>query len=56
MCREYGKIDQNFSCNLLTNMDQYAAIYVQIVPIDITPIYMLCSITYVYLSIYNYSI
>jgi len=25
MCREFGKIDQNFSIKLLTNMDQYAA-------------------------------
>ena len=31
MCREFGKIDQNFCIKLLTNMDQYAAIYVRIV-------------------------
>ena len=39
MCREFGKIDQNFSIKLLTNMDQYAAIYEEICPncpIDIT--------------------
>ena len=52
MCREYGKIDQNSSWNLLTNMDRYAANfgywhYVK---------YMGCSITYVSLYRYNYSI
>ena len=47
MCREFGKIDQNFSIKLLTNMDQYAAIYVQIVLLTLRP-----SICYAQLHMY----
>ena len=49
MCREYGKIDQNSSWILLTNMDQYAAIYVQIVLLTLRP-----SVCYAQLHMYVY--
>ena len=47
MCREFGKIDQNFSIKLLTNMDQYAAIYVRFVLLTLRP-----SICYAQLHMY----
>ena len=49
MCREFGKIDQNFSIKLLTNIDQYAAIYVRFVLLTLRP-----SICYAQLHIYVY--
>jgi hypothetical protein len=49
MCRESDKIDQNSSCNLLTNMDQYGGIYVQIVLLTLRP-----SICYAQLHMYVY--
>ena len=50
MCREFGKIDQNFSIKLLTNMDQYAVHigkYVRIVLLTLRP-----SICYAQLHMY----
>ena len=52
ICREYGKIDQNSSWNLLTNMDQYALN----LGLTLRCIIWYRFITYVYLTIYNYSI
>ena len=49
MCRESDKIDQNSSCNLLTNMDQYGGIYVRIVLLTLRP-----SICYAQLHMYIY--